>query len=282
MIRVLTFLLLLLIPNTSIANELVLKGNFIQGGLVFGNVIPGSTVVFENRKVRVSDAGRFVFGFGRDFKDKAVLMVTYPDGREDVREISIAKREYKTERLSGLPPSKVTPSQKFLDRIRRENGEIARIRAIDTEDEWYLSGWIWPAEGRVSGVYGSQRILNDIPKRPHYGLDVAAPSGTDVVASTDGLVRMAEPDLFYTGGTVMIDHGHGLVSVYSHLSKLNVRVGRFVKQGTKIGEVGSTGRSTGPHLDWRLNWFKERLDPELLLEQREGEKKTDGPKKTTG
>ncbi|MCR9215061.1 MAG: M23 family metallopeptidase [Proteobacteria bacterium] len=282
MIRSLVFLIIFLLPNTAFANELILNGNFIQGGLVYGNITPGSKVVFEDRKVRVSDSGRFVFGFGRDFKDKAVLKVTYPDGREDVREISIAKRKYKTERLTGLPPSKVTPSKKFLDRIRKENGEIARIRAIDSEDEWYLSGWIWPADGRVSGVYGSQRILNDIPKRPHFGLDVAAPVGTDVIASTDGMVRMVESDLFYTGGTIMIDHGHGLVSVYSHLSKLNVRPGQFVKQGTKIGEVGSTGRSTGPHLDWRINWFKERLDPELLLEPRASQKKTGDPKKTAG
>lgn len=269
MIRILAFLVLFLIPNLTSANELVLKGDFIQGGLVTGNVTPGSKVLFEDREVRVSKAGRFVFGFGRDFKDTATLKVTYPDGREDVRDIAIAKREYKTERLSGLPPSKVTPSKKFLDRIRKENGEIARIRAIDSDEEWYLSGWIWPAQGRVSGVYGSQRILNDIPKRPHFGLDIAAPTGTEVLASTDGMVRMAEQDLFYTGGTVMIDHGHGLVSVYSHLSKLDVRPGQFVKQGAKIGEVGSTGRSTGPHLDWRLNWFKERLDPELLLKPRD-------------
>jgi len=265
MMRLLLVVWLILLSPMVMAADVTLEGKLIQGGLVLGQTDPAAKVFFEGKEIRVSSAGRFVFGFGRDFKNAARLVIHSPDGRQEVRELKIAKRDYKTERLTGLPPSKVTPSAEFLKRIRAENGEIARIRAIDSEEEWFLSGWQWPALGRVSGVYGSQRILNDIPKRPHFGLDVAAPVGTAVVASTDGMVRMVEPDLFYTGGTVMIDHGHGLVSVYSHLSHLDVKAGQFVQQGTKIGEVGKTGRATGPHLDWRLNWFKERLDPELLL-----------------
>jgi murein DD-endopeptidase MepM/ murein hydrolase activator NlpD len=266
MIRIGLFLVFLLFPLIAISAPVELQGSFMQGGLVFGKTDANAKVVFEGVPVRVAKSGRFVFGFGRDFKETATLTVELPTGEIEVINLKIEQRSYPTERLKGLPPSKVTPSEKFLKRIRAENREIARVRAIDTEEEWYLSGWQWPAIGRVSGVYGSQRILNDIPKRPHYGLDVAAPVGTAVVASTDGMVKMAEEDLFYTGGTVMIDHGHGLVSVYSHLSKLDVAVGDFITQGTKIGEIGKTGRATGPHLDWRLNWFKERLDPELLLE----------------
>ncbi|MEH6402251.1 MAG: M23 family metallopeptidase [Sneathiella sp.] len=259
--------LLCLLPAALQAGEVKLSGNLIQGGLVVGMTDPSADVRFEGTTVRVSDAGRFIIGFGRDFKKLANLTVKFEDGSTATQALEIQGREYLTEKVNGLPPGKVTPSKKFLKRIRKENGEIARIRSIDTPDEWFLSGWKWPAKGRISGVYGSQRVLNNIPKRPHFGLDVAAVVGTPVYASTDGLVRMAETDLYYTGGTIMIDHGHGLVSVYSHLSKLSVSAGVFVPQGTKIGEIGATGRASGPHLDWRLNWFNERLDPQLLLKK---------------
>ncbi|WP_206378205.1 M23 family metallopeptidase [Sneathiella limimaris] len=242
-----------------------LQGNLTQGGMVLGKTDPAAQVYLKGEPVRVSSKGQFVFGFGRDHRPSADLKIVLPTGEELNRTLEIKSRKYKVERIDGLPPSKVTPKPDVIARIRKENAEIARIRAIFTEENWFNSGWIWPAKGRVSGVYGSQRVLNGIPKRPHFGLDVAAPVGTEVVATTDGMVRMAEKDLYYTGGTIMIDHGFGLVSVYSHLSKLTVEPGTFVRQGEKIGEIGSTGRSSGPHLDWRLNWFKERLDPELLL-----------------
>lgn len=263
--RVLVFITVLLLSANAHADRTSLTGNFIQGGLVMGTTEPDAVVFFDKMPVTVSPAGRFLFGFGRDFKATAMLKILYADGKEETRPLKIAARDYKVERVNGLPSSKVTPSTEFLARINKENAEIARIRSVETKEEWFLSGWQWPALGRVSGVYGSQRILNDIPKRPHFGLDIAAPKGTAVVASTDGMVQMAEKDLYYTGGTVMIDHGYGLVSVYSHLSRLDVMPGQFVRQGEKIGEIGATGRATGPHLDWRLNWFNERLDPELLL-----------------
>lgn len=249
------------------AESVRLSGHYVQGGLVTGQTAPGAKVWLNGKSVRVGDKGQFLFGFGRDYKGAAEVRVELPSGEVVLKSLEIAKRTYKTERVDGLPPSKVTPSEAFYKRIRKENAEIARIRAIDTVEYWFESGWIWPAEGRISGVYGSQRILNGVPKRPHFGLDVAAPVGTDVIASTDGVVRMAEQDLYYTGGTIMIDHGFGLVSVYSHLSALSVKEGDFVRQGAKIGEIGETGRASGPHLDWRLNWFKERLDPELLLQK---------------
>jgi murein DD-endopeptidase MepM/ murein hydrolase activator NlpD len=265
MIRFNLVLLVFLLSWPVLADDVTLAGDFTQGGLVIGQTEPGSRVFLDDKPVEVSPSGQFVFGFGRDFKKTADLKIQHKDGSEERQEFSISKREYKIEQVSGLPPSKVTPSPEFFARIKKENAEIARIRAINTKKEWFLSGWQWPALGRVSGVYGSQRVLNGIPKRPHFGLDIAAPVGTPVVASTDGMVRMAASDLFYTGGTIMIDHGYGLVSVYSHLSKLDVTAGQFVRQGTKIGEIGKTGRASGAHLDWRLNWFNERLDPELLL-----------------
>jgi murein DD-endopeptidase MepM/ murein hydrolase activator NlpD len=179
--------------------------------------------------------------------------------------LEIKKRDYKTQRINGLPPKMVTPPKAVLDRIRRENRGIAAVRRLDSPAAWYASGFIWPARGIVSGVYGSQRILNGKPRRPHYGLDIANKTGTPVLASTDGTVALAETDLYYTGGTVMLDHGQGLTSVYSHLHSVAVRLGRFVRQGEQIGTLGGSGRATGPHLDWRLNWFKQRLDPALLL-----------------
>ncbi len=267
MMKILVSFCLSLLINMSVATaeKISFSGQFTQGGLVFGKTEPGAEIYLEGAPVRVGKNGQFLFGFGRDFKSEAELKIRYANGIEQTKKLQITKRKYAIERIDGLPPSKVTPSAEFIERIRKENAEIARIRAMDTDENWFESGWIWPTKGRVSGVFGSQRVLNGVPKRPHFGIDVAAALGTDVVASTDGLIRMAEEDLYYTGGTIMIDHGFGLVSVYSHLSKLSVEVGQFVKQGDKIGEVGSTGRSTGPHLDWRLNWFKERLDPELLL-----------------
>ena len=265
MIRLGLFLVAFLFSLNALADSVTLTGNFTQGGLVIGQTEPGTKVLLEGKPVTVSPEGRFLLGFGRDFKDYAVLDITYPDGQSETQTLAITKRDYQIEHVDGLPPSKVPPSPEFLARIRKENAEIARIRAIETPENWFLSGWQWPAKGRLSGVYGSQGVLNGNPKRPHFGLDIAAPVGTPVVASTDGKVRMAEADLFYTGGTVMIDHGYGLVSVYSHLSQIEVRVGQMVRQGEKIGEIGATGRATGPHLDWRLNWLEERLDPELLL-----------------
>ena len=165
----------------------------------------------------------------------------------------------------GLEKKMVTPPKSFYDRIIKENKAIKNIRNLDSDIDFIFGEFNWPAKGIISGVFGSQRILNGKPKRPHYGIDIAAKKGTSVLAPTESIVRMAEKDLYYTGGTIMLDHGHGVTSVYSHLSLINVNVGDKVKKGQKIGEIGSTGRSTGPHLDWRINWFSQRLDPALLV-----------------
>jgi hypothetical protein len=242
-----------------------LAGAFVQGGLIHGTTRPGTKIKFLGRDVRVDARGRFIFGFGRDFPATALLYWRYGDGQRQSMTLEIKKRDYKTQRINGLPPKMVTPPKAVLDRIRRENRGIAAVRRLDSPAAWYASGFIWPARGIVSGVYGSQRILNGKPRRPHYGLDIANKTGTPVLASTDGTVALAETDLYYTGGTVMLDHGQGLTSVYSHLHSVAVRVGRFVRQGEQIGTLGGSGRATGPHLDWRLNWFKQRLDPALLL-----------------
>ncbi len=246
------------------AGEVRLDGALIQGGLVRGATEPGAEVRFEGRRVRVSPEGAFLIGFGRDDTGPFVLQVRHPDGSMTHRDLAIAKREYDVQRIDGLPPNMVTPSAAELERIRREAARIAEVRARDTGEALFAGGFAWPLVGIVTGVYGSQRILNGEPRRPHYGIDIAGPEGAPVTAPADGIVALAEADLFFTGGTVMLDHGHGLTSVYSHLSEVGVSVGARVRRGDPIGRVGATGRVTGAHLDWRVNLFRTRLDPALL------------------
>lgn len=247
------------------ASPLSLQGRFEQGGMILGQAPAGSRVSVDGQAIRVSGDGRFVFGFGRDHGPKAELTVDYPDGGRERRTLTIAKRQYRIQRIEGLPKKMVTPPPEVLQRIRDENARIAAVRRRDNEMTWFAEPWIWPAKGIISGVYGSQRVLNGKPRRPHFGLDVAAPTGTPVVAPTDAVVALAESDLYFTGGTVMLDHGHGVTSVYSHLSRVTVKAGQTVAQGDLIGAIGATGRATGPHLDWRINWFKERLDPAFVV-----------------
>ncbi len=252
-------------PWAALAQAPVLTGNFVQGGLVHGRAEPGTRVEFDGRAVRVSEDGIFIIGFGRDFPATARLYWYGADGGRRSLSLAIKARKYEIQRIDGLPKKMVTPPREVLARIRRENGAIAAVRRRDSPAPWHASGFQWPLRGRISGVYGSQRILNGQPRRPHFGLDIAAARGTPVHASTDGRVALAERDLYYTGGTVMLDHGQGLTSVYSHMRTVTVRPGQFVRRGEQIGTVGATGRVTGPHLDWRLNWFRQRLDPALLL-----------------
>ncbi len=252
-------------PSLAAASDVELTGDFVQGGLVRGKVAPGTEVRFLGRALRVSTGGVFVIGFGRDFATTATLKLRYSDGREELRDLAIERRRYRIQRIDGLPAKMVTPSAKALTRIRREAAAIRAVRATDSDRTWFLEGFTWPAIGPISGVFGSQRVLNGEARRPHYGVDVAAPTGTIVRAPAAGRVALAEPELYFTGGTVMLDHGHGLTSVYSHLASVAVTVGRTLARGDPLGTVGATGRATGPHLDWRLNWFDQRLDPALLV-----------------
>ena len=242
-----------------------LDGPRVQGGLLRGRVPPGSTVEYEGDVVRVSADGWFLVGFGRDASPEAELVVVHPDGRRERQVLTIERRSYDIQRIDGLPPSKVTPSEEDLVRIRAEVKMVKKARTVDDPRADFLSGFRWPIKGRISGVYGSQRILNGEPRRPHFGIDIAAPRGTKVVAPTDGVVTLVHPDMYFSGGTMIIDHGHGLSSAFLHLSRILVEKGERVAQGQVIAEVGSTGRSTGPHLDWRINLFGRRLDPALLV-----------------
>ena len=254
-------------PAPAVADTGVrLDGPRIQGGLLRGQVPPGSAVEFEGEAVRVSKDGWFLVGFGRDAPPTAQLVVVFPDGRRERQELTVERREYAIQRIDGLPPGKVTPrSDEDIARIMAEIRLTKQARAIDDPRTDFLSGFRWPIKGVISGVYGSQRILNGEPRRPHFGIDIAAPTGTRVAAPADGVVTLVHPDMFFSGGTMIVDHGHGLSSAFLHLSRILVEKGQRVAQGETIAEVGSTGRSTGPHLDWRMNLFGRRIDPALLV-----------------
>jgi hypothetical protein len=264
---------LVLLGGPAVANEppagLSWQGDFSQGGLVIGEAESGILIKLGERVVPVARNGRFVFGFGRDEPATVPLTASYDGGKGTLVLLRVAPRTYDIQRIDGLPPAQVTPPPALLERIRRENAQIAAVRQRNTPLQDFMQGWIWPAQGPISGVYGSQRILNGEPRQPHYGIDIAAPTGSPVVATTDGEVTLAEKDIYYTGGTVIIDHGMGINAAYSHLQTVTVTVGQRVRQGQQIGTVGATGRATGPHLDWRLNWFDVRLDPMRVLPPRQ-------------
>lgn len=247
------------------AAEILLDGEIMQGGMVLGSALPGTVITLSGRVLRLSPEGHFVFGFGRDALPEAELMVVHPDGKEETRTLTIAAREYDIQRIDGLPRKMVTPPVETLARIRMEGAKVRAARDIDSAEIHFSMPFIWPAAGRISGVYGSQRILNGEPRQPHFGVDVAAPTGTPVHAPAAGKVRLAELDLYYSGGTIILDHGHGLSSSFLHMSRVDVVVGQEVAQGEVIGAIGATGRVTGAHLDWRMNWFEHRLDPVLLV-----------------
>ena len=250
---------------TAAQAEVELDGEIVQGGLVFGSAPPGSQVRLDGESLMVSAEGHFVLGFDRDETATRRLQVALPDGRTLEKRLTPESREFDIQHIDGLPPEQVTPPPEVLQRIRDEAHltRMARKRR-DSRTDW-LDGWIWPVSGPITGVYGSQRILNGEPRNPHWGLDIAAPTGTPVKAPAGGMVSLTHPDMYFSGGTLFIDHGHGLVSAFLHLSEILVDEGQRVEQGDIIARVGATGRATGPHLDWRINIGNTRVDPHLLL-----------------
>ena len=247
------------------ATGLEFDGQFTQGGLVIGRTTPGSQVFVDGTPVRVSPAGDFVMGFGRDAAPEVEIRVVSPSGGSETERIGVKDREFKIQRIDGLPPKQVTPDPEVVKRIRAESALIKDARKIDTPTPHFKSGFAWPIHGVVSGVFGSQRVLNGKPRSPHSGVDIAAPRGAIVGASADGVISLVHQDMYFTGKTVMIDHGFGLASVFIHMDEILVRDGQRVEQGTPIGKVGSTGRATGPHLHWGISLFQTRLDPSLSV-----------------
>ena len=258
------FFLIILLASSQL-NAVEFKGKFLQGHYIIGITDPSAKIVIDKKNVKVSQDGYFVFGIDRDRKFD-VTITKIIDGKKEKIIKKVLKRKYNIQRIDGLEESKVTPPESVYKRIREENNKIGEARAINSDLPFFKNQFIMPVKGIISGVYGSQRILNGKPKWPHYGIDIAAKKGTKIKSSGTGVVTMAEDDLYYTGGTVIMDHGHGISTIYSHLESLNVKVGDEILQGDVIGTVGSTGRSTGPHLDFRVNWFQTRLDPMSVLE----------------
>lgn len=240
-------------------------GDLVQGGLVYGSVAPGSRVYINGHGVRVSPRGEFILGFGRDYPAEARLTVYAADGSRALHVLRIAAREYDVQRIDGLPADKVTPGKEAMKQIREEVRQVAAARRRDDARMDFADGFIWPVRGPISGIYGSQRILNGQPRRPHFGIDIAAPTGTPVVAPAAGIVSYVNHDMYFSGGTLILDHGHNLSSSFLHLHEILVKEGERVEQGQKIALVGATGRVTGAHLDWRMNWHRQRIDPGLIM-----------------
>ncbi|MCE9521116.1 MAG: M23 family metallopeptidase [Alphaproteobacteria bacterium] len=250
--------------------EAALRGQFVQGTLIRGKTDPGASVSIDGKKLTLSAGGDFAFGFAYDRTAPAEFKIRLPDSRTEERTLTLAKRDYKIQNINGLPDKFVDPPQSVLARIERDNKLIGAARARDTDEAWFADDFGWPVRGPVTGVYGSQRILNGVPKRPHFGVDIAAGEGRAIHTPVGAIVAMAEKDLYFTGGTVILDHGRGISTSYLHMSRLDVKVGDRLAKGDPIGAIGKTGRATGPHLCWRLNWFQERLDAALVVPEMPG------------
>ncbi|MGH6949705.1 MAG: M23 family metallopeptidase, partial [Vitreimonas sp.] len=256
------------VPPTPATLSLDCAGAFTQGGVVLCRTLPGAAIFVDGVASGRADArGWAVVGFTREHP-AAGLIEARTDASAVQQSVDIAPRQFDIQRVDGLPPQTVTPTDPaVLERIRRE-AELKR-RGWDSfaDIEGFLEGFILPVEGgRVSGTWGNQRILNGVPASPHFGYDIAAPAGTPIMAPAAGVVTLAQPDMHYEGGLVFIDHGQGLITMYLHMSRLDVAVGDRVTQGQVIGAVGSSGRATGPHLCWRMKWRDRQLDPSVAIE----------------
>ncbi len=241
-----------------------LSGEFVQGGLITGQAEPGSKVWLDDKELRLSPSGAFVFGFGRDAGQAYRLSYQTKNGVETSRQLTVKPRQYRIQKVEGIKKSIMQPKTEDIKHIHSDLKATRKARKVDSDLSAFKMDFIWPAKGRISGVYGSQRFYNGKPGRPHYGLDIAAPVGATVIAPASGTVLLTKR-MFYSGNTILLDHGYGISSSFLHLSKISVSQGQKIHQGDKIGEIGATGRVTGSHLDWRLNWFNTRLDPQLLL-----------------
>tara|TARA_B100000686_G_C16745779_1_gene949366 strand:+ start:253 stop:1047 length:795 start_codon:yes stop_codon:yes gene_type:complete len=260
------FLFILILLYSTSAYSVTFKGKFIQGHFIIGKTKSGTEVFIDKKKIKVTEEGYFAFGIGRDRKYDVVITLNKNGNKKKIVK-KVQKRKYNVQRIDGLEEKKVTPPEEFYERIKKENELIAKARMINTNLDFFKNKFIFPLDDAIiTGVYGSQRILNGKPKWPHYGLDFAKKEGTPIKAMLDGTVTLAEPDLYYTGATLIFDHGHGISTLYMHMQKILVDIGQRVKQGDIIGTVGSTGRATGAHLDIRLNWFDTRLDPATALD----------------
>ena len=238
-----------------------------QGAMVIGKVPTGSTVRYANRDLRVTGYGSVVFGVGRDQSGAVTVEVQVPGAPTRSIDIAVTPRDWPIERINGVPPKTVNPPKAIADRIAREQAQVVAVRTRNDARTGFAQQFTWPVQGRISGRFGNQRVYNGTPKSPHSGMDIAVATGTPVKAPADGVVTFADTGLYLTGGTLVLDHGHGISSNFLHLSRIDAKVGDTVKQGDVVAAVGATGRATGPHLHWGMNWFDVRIDPLLVLER---------------
>ena len=263
--KIIKIILVILFFHTEVT-AIEFKGKFIQGHFILGKTDPESKIIIDKKVVKVSKDGYFAFGLGRDRKNDVIIIKKIDNQIQTITK-KILKRKYNIQKIDGLPKKKVTPPEEVYQRIKDENKLIGKARSIDSNLSFFKNKFILPLDDAIiTGVYGSQRILNGKPRWPHYGVDFAGDLGTPIKAMADGIVTLAEKDLYYTGATLIFDHGHGISTLYMHMDKIFVEIDDIVKQGDIIGTVGSSGRSTGPHLDVRLNWFDVRLDPATVLD----------------
>jgi murein DD-endopeptidase MepM/ murein hydrolase activator NlpD len=250
------------------STRIVFPASVSQGALVFGKVPPGSKVGYAGRELRVSSYGTVVFGVGRDEKGPLQIEIKRPDGIRDAAQILVTTRDWPLEHVNGVPPKTVNPPPEIAARIKREQALVVAARGRDDDRTDFAKAFIWPVQGRISGRFGNGRVYNGQPGSGHSGMDIAVPTGTPVKAPAAGVVTFAASDLYLTGGTLLLDHGFGVSSNFLHLSRIDVKVGDRVEQGQVIAAVGATGRATGPHLHWGMNWFDVRIDPLLVLERK--------------
>lgn len=264
--------------------SLSLKGSLKPGGVLVGSFIDNeksldaseiSLIHHSGQVLPIDGKGQFLIAFDRDAPLQQRLKLSNGQGGLLAEyQLNLSVRDYELQKIEGVEQKYVSPPSEVLSRIRQDGSDVYQsrrhyrpsVRVIDRFTP--TQSFRWPAEGRISGIYGSQRVFNGVPKRPHYGVDLAAPTGTPIYAPADGVITLAQ-DLYYSGNTIVLDHGMGLSSSFLHLDSFDVQLGDKVRKGQLIGKIGATGRVTGPHLDWRMNWTLTgkdiRLDPEEAL-----------------
>ena len=250
------------LAETVINGATLLRGGAVEGGLMIARTAPDNRVTLDDATIPVAPDGLFIVGFHRDSDLPVTIGITKTDGTSQLTVLTPQQRSYQIQRIDGLQKNMVTPPENVIARIKSDQAAVAAARQTPAAAGDFWRGIDWPVTGRISGVFGSQRILNGQPRQPHYGIDIAVPKGTPVRAPASGLVTLVK-DLYFSGWTVIINHGLGLNSTFLHLDSTAISVGDTVQRGSIIGIVGSTGRSTGPHLDWRLDWQGRRIDASL-------------------
>ena len=273
--HILIFILFLTVVTYT--QQIKLYGTLSPGNLIIGKVNNANVVMLDNKTLDIDTSGIFIFGFDRDAKGTHTLKVIFNNNKSVIKKIKLKKRKYKIQRINKMKQALVTPPKNALKKIKQESKMMSKARSKVgiLKVPHFIQGFLMPVnDEKITGVFGSQRILNGIPKSPHNGIDLSVPKGTPVKAASGGKILIAGNKFYYNGNFVLIDHGFGLTTVYLHFNRLNVKTGQMVKKGDIIGYVGATGRATGPHLHWGAKWFNKRIDPMSLLKLKIPDKKT--------